>query len=81
MRQLLRRSCYNAVVHKEEGQCQGSIWFQVVCGTPCDVTQHTSLSPRAANWNIVTVTQNKTGSSQHVTSDNGVSQGQMGIAR
>jgi hypothetical protein len=47
--------------------------------TLCDVAQHNSLSLRAAN--IIIVTQNKTGSSQHVTSDNGVLQGQMGTAR
>jgi hypothetical protein len=46
-----------------------------------DVTQHTSLLPRAANWNIIIDTQNKTGSTQHLTSDNGVSQGQIGRAR
>lgn len=53
----------------------------MVPGGPYDVTQDTSLSPRAANWNITIDKQNKTGSSQHVTSDNGVSQGQMGTAR
>jgi len=50
-------------------------------GTPCDVTQHIYLSPRAANLSIIIDTQNKTGGSPHVTSENGVSQGQMGTER
>ena len=79
---LLLRCCYNAVVRKEEVQCQGNIRCQVVrLLTPCEVTQHNCLWPRTANWNMIIHTQDKTGSSQHVTSENGVSHGQMGTER
>jgi hypothetical protein len=50
-------------------------------GTPYNVTQRISLSPRAANWNIIIDKQSKTVSQQRVKFDNGVSQCQMGTAR